>query len=48
MNFFYHFLRSFRVGVANKNLTKIFVVYQCDNVRYPMLVQFIENIIQNQ
>ena len=46
MDIFHHIFGAFRMGVADKNLTKIIVLHQANNMGNPVLIQLVKNIIQ--
>ena len=46
MYFFYNLLRSIGMGITEEYLTKIFFIYQINDMGHPVFVQFVKNIIQ--
>ena len=48
MNVFNHIFCSVSMGVADKNLTKIIILHQSDDMGDPVFVQLIKDIIQQK
>ena len=46
MDVFYHIFGAFRMGVADKDLPKIVVLHQANNMGNPTFIQLVKNIIQ--
>ena len=41
-----HIFGTVGMGIANKYLTKVFILYQSYDMGHPIFIQFVKNIIQ--
>ena len=46
MYFFYNGFGTVGMGVAHKNLPEVFLVHQGNDMRNPVFIQFVKNIVQ--